>query len=102
MFKKFAVVAALLATPFAAQAATIDFDVDAATNSTTGGVGLATGITLAAGDAFAVTADVADTWSMGATASRTGNADGLPAFGNHSQGGLSARFGTLVVETVRL
>ena len=94
----------------------IPFTVDARANSSSGGTGLNTGIVLVAGDAFTVTSGVNDLWSAGALP-RWSNADGLignllangsdesgqPAgtligqnWGFHSQGGLSAPFGTLV------
>lgn len=100
----------------AAHAYAIPFTVDARANSSSGGTGLNTGIVLATGDAFTVTVGVNDLWSAGAIP-RWSNADGLvgnlfatgsdesgqPAgtligvnFGLHSQGGLSAPFGTLV------
>jgi hypothetical protein len=89
--------------------------VDAAANSTGGGVGLAT-ISLNAGDTFTVTASTTDLWSLGANP-RWCNADGLTGntyatgtdesgeaagtqiganFGTYTQGNLSAAYGSLV------
>ena len=79
-----------------AAAATVSYDVYAMANSSTGGTGLATGISLSTGDVFSVSAALDDTWSLGATTLRTGNADGLPAFSNWTQAGLSTLYGTLV------
>jgi hypothetical protein len=95
------------------------FNVEALANSSSGsGVGLDTGITLSAGQAFSVTVNSNDLWSAGALP-RWSNADGLthnlfatgsddsgePSgtligidFGLHTQHGLSAPFGTLVGE----
>lgn len=99
----------------AGAAGAADFVVDAMLNSSSGGVGLAT-VSLTAGDSFSVLVDPTDLWSAGALP-RWSNADGLtgpllatgsddsgqPAgtpigadFGTHSQGNLSAPFGTLV------
>ena len=52
------------------------FTVDAYSNSSTGGVGLDTGITLLQGQTLSVTADPNDLWSAGALP-RWSNADGL-------------------------
>jgi hypothetical protein len=105
-------ISAPIATP-AAQAATVN--VFALQNSSTGGVGAAAGL-VDAGDAFSITVDPLDLWSAGALP-RWSNADGLTgpllatgsddsgaaagtligqSFGLHSQGNLSAAFGTLV------
>ena len=84
----------------AASASTVTVDVDAVTNSTGGGVGYDTGIALTLGEAYTVSADVLDTWSLGGNdpgCTRESNADGLTAcFGTYSQGGLTALYGTLV------
>ena len=90
--------------------------VDAAANSSSGGVGASTGLVLAAGETFSVSVDPTDIWSAGPLP-RWSNADGLIAdlfatgsdesgqaagtligtsFSNHSQSGLSAPFGALV------
>lgn len=91
--------AILLASTFAATAAGAA-TVDSAANSSSGGTGLATGVFLTAGQNFMVSAAVNDTWSLGQNdpgCTRESNAGGLTAcFGNHSQGNLSALFGTLV------
>jgi PEP-CTERM motif len=94
------------------------FTVDAFSNSSSGGVGLDTGINLTAGQSLIVTVDPNDLWSAGALP-RWSNADGLthdlyatgsdesgqPAgtligkdYGLWTQSGLSAPFGTLVGE----
>lgn len=79
--------------------------VDAKENSTTGGIGLDTGLILAAGDELSITAD--GCWSAGAFP-RDSDADGLiPNSGNPcqeaswgssvwTQGGLTAPYGSLV------
>ena len=59
-----------------ANAHALSFAVDALSNSSSGGTGLDTGIVLAAGEAFSVTAGVDDLWSAGALP-RWSNADGL-------------------------
>lgn len=83
-----------------AQAATVTVDVQSAANSTGGGTGLATGLLLTIGQLFTVTANLADTWSLGANdpgCTRESNANGLTAcFGNYTQGNLSTLYGTLV------
>ena len=108
-----AVVLSAAFTASAAQAA--DFVVGAFANSSSGGIGLDT-VSLNAGDSFSVMVDPTDLWSAGALP-RWSNADGLTGplfatgtddsgeaagtligadFGLHSQGNLSAAFGTLV------
>jgi hypothetical protein len=83
-----------------AHAATVN--VDALANSSGGGVGLATGVILAVGQFFSVTADVLDTWSLGPNdpgCTRESNADGLiptPCYSTYTQGNLNALYGTLV------
>ena len=90
--------------------------VQAFANSSSGGVGSSTGVTLAAGQVFTVTASPTDLWSAGALP-RWSNADGLTgnlfatgsdesgqaagtligqSFGNWTQDGLSAAYGSLV------
>lgn len=92
-----------------------DFIVDALLNSSSGGTGVAT-VSLTAGDSFSVAVDPTDLWSAGALP-RWSNANGLTGplfatgsdesgqapgtqigadFGTHTQGNLSAPFGTLV------
>lgn len=117
--KRFALAALLAATaalPIAAptaMAATVD--VYALANSSSGGVGAVGGF-INAGDAFSITVNPLDLWNAGALP-RWSNADGLTgnlfatgsddsgqaagtqigqSFGTHSQGNLSAAFGTLV------
>ncbi|HOY70610.1 MAG TPA: FxDxF family PEP-CTERM protein [Methylotenera sp.] len=113
--------ALLFAAPAISQAAV--YNVDARANSTSGGTGVAVGFN--AGDAFTVSVNPLDLWNAGALP-RWSNANGLTganllatgaadtngdnpgvaagtiigpgAFGNHSQGGLSAPFGSLVGE----
>ena len=84
-----------------ASALPIIVDVFAAANSSSGsGTPLDTGVDLVAGDNLTVSVPFEDMWSAGG-GDRTSNADGLGnpfggIFGNHSQGGLSTLFGTLV------
>jgi hypothetical protein len=107
--------AVALLTAGSAQAA--DYVVQAAANSSSGGVGLSTiGLTL--GEAFTVSADTDDLWNAG-TLPRYSDADGLDGirfatatddsgqpvgtligadFGFWFQNGLSARYGSLVGE----
>lgn len=94
------------------------FSVGAQANSSSGGIGLSTGINLSIGQVFDVVANPTDLWSAGALP-RWSNADGLIAnlfatgsdesgqsagtligqnFGLWSQHGLSAPFGALVGE----
>lgn len=84
----------------AASAATFTYDVQSAANSSGGGIGLATGLILSIGQIFSATANVLDTWSLGANVpgcTRESNADGLTlCFGNYAQGNLSTLYGTLV------
>lgn len=93
-------VAATLSMTTTVSAATVT--VESAANSTGGGVGAPTGITLVLGQAFTVTAGLLDTWVLGAnepTCTREGNADGLsscPAYPSYTSGGLTAFYGTLV------
>jgi len=101
MFKMILTASALgLGLMAASSASAVTVEVDAFANSSGGGVGYDTGIVLTLGEAYTVTADVLDTWSLGANdpgCTRESNADGLTAcFGNYSQGGLSAPYGTLV------
>ena len=105
--------------PFATPAAAVpmSFDVFAQANSSTGGSGLDTGISLTLGDVFTVTVAVDDLWNAG-NLPRWSNADGLvtdlfstgtddsgvlPAgtkigqpFSDWTQNGLTAPFGSLV------
>jgi hypothetical protein len=92
-----------------------DFVVDALLNSSTGGTGVST-VSLTAGESFSVLVDPTDLWNAGALP-RWSNANGLTGplfatgtddsgeaagtqiganFGTHTQGNLSAAFGTLV------
>ena len=100
--------------PSAASAAS--FMVDAFTNSSGGGVGLATGVMLTAGQSLTVTADPADLWNAGPLP-RWSNANGLTGdlfavagddsgaaagtligqnFGTYTANGLTAPYGALV------
>ncbi len=88
-----------LALPALSSAGAVTVTVDAAANSTGGGVGLSTGVFLNLGQMFSVTADLLDTWSLGSNSpcTRESNADGLTAcYGNYSQNGLTALYGSLV------
>ena len=92
--------------------------VDALGNSSSGGTGAASGLTLSPGDIFSIDVDPADLWSAGALP-RWSNADGLTGnlfatgsdesgesagtligqdFGAWNQAGLSAPYGSLVGE----
>jgi len=93
------------------------FVVDAFANSTTGGTGVST-VSLFTGQSFSVTVDPGDLWNAGALPRwsnangitgpdliATGTDDSLEAsgtvigssiFGNYTQGGLTAPYGTLV------
>lgn len=110
---KTAALAAALALPLAAPAlaATVMRDVDAKLHSSMldgsiRGLGLATDVHVNPGDTLSIYADPrADTWSLGGEepSTRTFTADGLPAvapfvnaYGTYTQGGLTARYGTLV------
>jgi hypothetical protein len=116
--KMIRVAIAALALGGAATANAALFNVEAAANSSSGGVGLNTGIILSAGQQFSVTAATGDLWRAGALP-RWSNADGLvgdlfatgsdesglPAgtrigesFGAWIQNGLSAPYGALVGE----
>lgn len=113
--KKLFVLFALLLTG-AAHALPVQFVVDARANSSSGGTGLDTGLFFTTGDTIDLTADPDDLWNAGPLP-RWSNADGLigdlfatgsdesgqslgtkigRSFGNHTQNGLSAPFGSLV------
>jgi hypothetical protein len=115
--KMIRVAIAALALGGAATANAALFDVAAVANSSSGGVGLNTGIALSAGQAFSVTAATGDLWNAGPLP-RWSNADGLVAdlfatgsddsgesagtkigqefVGGWTQNGLNAPFGSLV------
>jgi hypothetical protein len=99
-FLKIGILAVGLAVPAISSASAVTVTVQSAANSTGGGVGLATGFFLTLGQMFNVTADPLDTWSLGANdpgCTRESNANGLTAcFGNYSQNGLIALYGSLV------
>ncbi len=99
-FFKIGLLAFGLALPAFSWANAVTVTVQSAANSTGGGIGLATGFFVTAGQTFKVTADPLDTWSLGANdpgCTRESNADGLTAcFGNYFQNGLSALYGSLV------
>ncbi len=101
-----------------ANAAMIEFDVQANANSVSGGVGVNTGLMFNAGDTISGFVGEDDLWSAGALP-RWSNANGLVvdlfatgsddsgeaagvqigrAFGNHTRGAFSFAFGTLVGE----
>lgn len=101
--KKVLMVAALsvlasVATLGSARATTVS--VNAAANSSGGGTGLATGITLTAGQNFKISAGANDTWSLGAEeppCTRTSNAAGITTcYPKYSQSNLTAFYGSLV------
>ena len=107
------------AVAFAAvPASAVTVVVDAADNSSSGGVGAASGLTLALGDVLSVLVDPADLWNAGALP-RWSNADGLTGdrvatgsdesgeasgtligqdFGLWTQNGFTAPYGSLVGE----
>jgi hypothetical protein len=92
--------ALLVASLGMAGATTVTVDVQSAAHSSATSGGLATGVVLALGQTFSVSADPQDTWSLGSNdpgCTRESNADGLTAcFGNYTQGNLSTLYGTLV------
>lgn len=98
-FKSLCVSACLAALlPVATQAATYTFDIDALT-ANVNGAGQAT-ISLNAGDAFTVSVDPLDTWSLGAPP-RNFDANGYEttlgfSYGAPSMFGQQFQFGTLV------
>lgn len=80
--------------------ANVQFEVKARENSVSGGVPLATGITLAKGDLLTVSVSAGDKWSAGVS-SRESNANGLSNpfggdFGFFTHNGFSFLFGSLV------
>ena len=108
--------AAMLALSATTEAASIQFDVFAAANSSSGGSGLNTGLNYNMGEIISGSVDVNDLWSAGQLP-RWSNADGLvsdlfatgsdesgqvagtqigQAFINWNQNGFSAPFGALV------
>ena len=114
---KFVTIAAFAAgLALAGGASAANVVVDALGNSSSGGVGAATGLNLTAGQNFKVTVNPGDLWNAGALP-RWSNADGLTGnlfatgtddsgqaagtligqdFGLWTQNGLSAAYGTLV------
>ncbi len=114
--KLFAISAFAATLALAGGASAANIVVDALGNSSSGGVGAVTGLSLTAGQGFTVTVDPNDLWSAGGLP-RWSNADGLthdtfatgsdesglPAgvqigtdFGLWTENGLSAPYGTLV------
>lgn len=99
---KTATLAAAMALSLAAPAlaATVTLDVLAKEHSSTPGNGLATGILVNPGTTLSIYADPRETWSLGdeRPCTRTSDADGLvpDCYGTYTQGGLTARYGTLV------
>ena len=114
--KLFAISAFAVSLALASGATAADIVVDALGNSSSGGVGAVTGLSLVAGQVFTVTVDPNDLWNAGALP-RWSNADGLTHnkfatgadesgqaagtqigqdFGLWTENGLSAPFGTLV------
>lgn len=99
-------VVAVTLVGFSLPANAVIISVSAAGNSSTGGTGLNTGVNVTTGDDLWITVNPNDCWSAG-TGNRTTNADGLVVvppscqaatwpFGNHTQGGLTAPFASLV------
>jgi hypothetical protein len=83
----------------AASAATVSAEVFARENSTVGGVGYVTGVVLAIGQAFSITADPSDTWTQGVSTpsfTRTTNADGVPQGRTYRRYGQTFVLGSLV------
>jgi len=123
MQKKLIGLATVLALSFPMQSMATVVQVKALENSTTGGVGVAVPLSFTVGDSFTVSVNPLDLWNAGALP-RWSNADGLTgsnllatgavdtngddpgvvagtvigpgSFGNWSQGGLVAPYGTLV------
>lgn len=80
--------------------ATFQFVVQAGANSSSGGVGLNTGISVAPGDLLTISANPDDTWTAG-PGPRVSNANGLgnplgQNFGTHTQNRFTFLFGSLV------
>jgi hypothetical protein len=97
-FKRIVLGAALLAATGIACAATVNVVVDAAANSLGGGTALDTGVFLAAGESFSISANPADLWDNSWTdPTYLSNADGH-AFQSTSLGGLYDAIGSLVGE----
>lgn len=116
--RKLSIFAAATATAlsFATPASAVTILVDAKGNSSSGGTAVATGLTVAAGDAISVLQRLGDLWSAGALPrysdgngltgdrfSTPGDDSGQPLFtqigqdfGLYSQGNLSAAYGSLV------
>ena len=114
--KLFAISAFAASLVLAGSAGAANIVVDAMGNSSSGGVGAVTGLSLTAGQGFTVTVDPNDLWSAGGLP-RWSNADGLTHdtfatgsdesgqaagvqigtdFGLWTENGLSAPYGTLV------
>ena len=106
----------LMLMTLTANAAVIEFDVDAKANSSTGGIGLDTGLTYNAGDTISGFVNASDLWNAGPLP-RWSNADGLitdlfatesddsaeaegtkigQAFSDYTQDGFTFAYGTLV------
>ena len=79
-------------------ALTLEIDAQDHSYNAGSGAGLDTGLVLNVGDLISVTVDTNDTWSAGAGAIRTGNADGLGGFSNYTTPDGSFKFGSLVGE----
>lgn len=89
---RFCVVAALMTAASTASAATVV--VDAQANSSSGGTGASTGLTLALGQAFTVTASPTDLWNAGLIP-RWSNADGLIQSISYQLGATDSEVATL-------
>ncbi|MGG7566366.1 hypothetical protein ACQ5SO_09425 [Rhodovulum sp. DZ06] len=92
-----ALAACLCAGAAPALAASIEVDVFAAAHSYNGGSGggLATGIVLASGDSFGVSADPSDDWLVNPSYPGFG-ADGIDTLGPYTSAGLTANYSALV------
>ena len=116
--KKIAILAAAALAGLSAPAMSTVIVVDALANSSTGGTGKATGLVLASGNLFSVSAALTDLWSSGSLP-RWSNANGMTGdlfatgtdesgeaagtligidHGLWNQNGISAHYGTLVGE----
>lgn len=101
-FKLWSLLIMLFIGSFATGAYARTFSVEANAHSVSapGGAGLNTGIVVGPGKLLVISANKQDTWSLGATAARTGNANGLSfaIFGNFTKPltNFSFLFGTLV------
>jgi len=97
-FKRIVLGVALMAAAGVAAAGTVNVVVDSAANSLGGGTAFETGVFLAAGESFSVSANPADLWDNSWTdPTYLSNADGH-AFQSTTLGGLYDAIGSLVGE----